>query len=58
MVSMDFFWYYSLPAVLREPDISLLHFRQLLKTDLFNTDWALSMYLVLATARACATFFC
>ena len=31
------FWN-SLPPVLRDPDISLLHFRQLLKTYLFNTD--------------------
>ena len=31
------FWN-SLTPVLRDPDISLLHFRQLLKTYLFNTD--------------------
>ena len=36
----------SLSPVLRDPDISLLHFRQLLKTYLFNTG---QMYLVIAT---------
>ena len=43
----------SLPPVLRDPDISLLHFRQLLKTFLFS-DW--HHVLVIATARAGATF--
>ena len=48
----------SLPPLLRDPDISLLHFRQLLKTYLFNSDTNKIGYvsLVIATARACATF--